>query len=126
MAGIIFRRNMKERTLESYLVLQCMDSEGLEFEKELSFTCGEDLQNYMVSIFKKDYTSLFEPHELPRNTRITECNIKGISVKGKSSEGSFAVHILDGYSQGSCGINENILNEKNAQKMKEIEAIIKR
>lgn len=100
-----------------------MDGESLE--KEISFTDGEELTKYIKAVSDKDFVHLFNVKEL-KNQTITECWIKGISITGKTEEGKLSVYVIDGYVQGSCIVNDNVLNDVNAQKLKEIEEIIKR
>lgn len=125
MAQVIFRKNAKEKTLKPVLVIGFLDMDGIESEQEFEFGCGEDLQNYMTAVLKKDFEVLFEEHEL-HSKNISDMWIKGISVTGQNEQGRLTVHIVDNYVQGSSIIHEDVMKDENAQKMKEIEAIIKR
>jgi hypothetical protein len=125
MAQIIFKRNSEVNTLEPKLVIGYMNDDGDEFEKELDFGCGEDLQNYMKAVIKEDYEYFFNESEL-RNFRITDCWIKGVTISGKTEKGRLTVHVIDNYVQGSCIVNDDVLKDENADKIKEIQEIIKR
>lgn len=122
MAQVIFRKNLRENTLEPKLVIGYMTTDGDQEEKELPFSCGEDLQEYMKAILKKDYTGFFSEREC---RFVTDVWLKGISIIGQNEQGRVAVHVLDGYVQGSNIIYEEVLRDENALKLKQISDIIK-
>lgn len=124
MGQAIFRISGEEHSLEAVLVVEYMNSEGETFEKELPFSCGEDLQAHMKDIFAENWNELFESYE--RKNGISCCTIKGIDITGKNDKGSLSVHISDGYAQGTSIINDEVIKDENAQKIKEILEIAKR
>lgn len=125
MAQVIFRRNREEKTLTPCLVVGYMTTDEDDLELEMEFGCGEDLQAFMTAVLKKDF-SFFFPESNRNGKDVTDMWIKGISIVGQTEEGRLVVHVIDSYVQGSSSINEDVLQDKNAGKMKEIAAIIKR
>lgn len=123
MAQVIFRSNREEKTLVPNLVIGYMTLEEDELELEMEFGCGEELQAFMTAILKKDF-SFFFPESERSGKDVTDMWIKGISVFGKTDEGRLVVHVIDSYVQGSSTINEEVLQDKNVEKMAKIAKII--
>lgn len=123
MAQVIFRRNREEKTLTPSLVIGYMTLEEEDLELEMEFGCGEDLQAFMTAVLKKDFGFFFsESSRISKD--VTDMWIKGISVVGNTDEGRLVVHVIDNYVQGSSIINEEVLQDKNAEKMANIAKII--
>lgn len=124
MVQAIFRFSDDERSLEAVLVVEYMDMKGNTMEKEFAFRSGEELQGYMKDIFIGNWYELFEDDEF--EIGISSCTIRGIMVTGKNNKGNFTVRITDGYAQGKIIIDDELLKDANAQKIKEILEIAER
>lgn len=123
MAQLIFRNNADEQTLHPTLVLGYENEDGKVLEKEIPFKDGDVIQKVANAITQKAWHDIFEIKEVEY---INDCWIKGISLTGETGKGRLTVHVLETYVQGSCIVNEEVLQDTNAQKIKEILEIAKR
>ena len=120
----IFRFNDDEYLFEVKLIVWYVNMEGDEVEKSLPFRTGEELHSHMENIFTKNWHELFKEKDLKNG--IISCSIKGIRVTGSNDEGYLDLLITDLYGQAKIAIDEEVLKDKNAKKIKKILKIITR
>ncbi len=114
------RFNSKE--FEAYLTLLFMDEDSNQFEAEIPFSCGADLQEYMKFFFNKEWNELLPEHL--KHVRVVDCEIEGVGFKGEKKEGRFSIHLDNGYQRATFIFNENLLLDKSAEKLELIRKII--
>ena len=126
----IFRFNDDEYLFEVKLIVWYVNMEGDEVEKYLPFRTGEELHSHMENIFTKNWHELFKEKDLDvekdLKNGIISCSIKGIRVTGSNDEGYLNLLITDLFGQAKIAIDEEVLKDKNAKKIKKILKIITR
>ena len=116
----VIRGNPKE--FEAFLVFNLMDDDGETFDQEVAISCGEDIEDYMKSFFKKQWKDLLPEHM--HDVRVVDGTLEGIHMEGKKEEGRFSTYLLNGYSRNTFTVNEKVLQDANKEKMKEIRKIV--
>lgn len=115
-----FRKNPEE--FQSFLVFNLMNDDGETFDQEVAVSCGEDIEDYMKSFFKKQWKDLLP--EYMEDVRIVDGTLEGIHLKGKKEEGRFSTYMLNGYTRSTFIVNEKVLQDANKEKLLKIGKIV--
>lgn len=121
--SVVFNQSIKNKDeFEAFLVFSFMDDDGHEFEEEVPFSCGEDLEDHMKSFFNKKWKDLLP--EYMQNVRVVDCTVEGIHMKGKQEKGRFATHLTNNYKRNTFIVNEKALINESAEKLLKIRKIV--
>lgn len=110
--------NLNEVKANMLFLVMTMDD---QFEVEIDISCGEDIENYMKLYLEQNWKELFE------NTRyVCDASFQGIQMLAKDTENNHACYIeaLNTRRRASIGIDREVLNDNNLDKLKRIKEII--
>lgn len=112
----------EEVEARSFLIIRYGTYEDEAIEKELELTHGEDLNNYIESIVKKQYDEIFEDYEMTDG--ICYVQFIGIRVSAQNEKGSTFYQLKDGQKHAHITVSNTVLQDIHKEKMDKILEII--